>query len=121
MNKAAQALGRLAKGVPKTLTAEQRTFRAEQLAQARKKRHGKPKRVTRRSNSMTTNTYKGFIRRKGWHNWQEAVTVIRETPNGWRIRWESGYKTGKCATVTRRNWEVEPIKVQIIAEPVNLS
>ncbi len=50
MNKAAQALGRLAKGVPKTLTEEQRTFRAEQLAAARLKRHKKPKRVARRSN-----------------------------------------------------------------------
>jgi len=49
MNKAAQALGRLAKGVPKNLTDEQRTFRAEQLADARKKRHGKPKRVARRA------------------------------------------------------------------------
>ena len=44
MNKAAQALGRLAKGVPKTLTDEQRKFRAEQLAAARKNRHKKPKR-----------------------------------------------------------------------------
>ena len=43
MNKAAQALGRLAKGVPKTLTDEQRKFRAEQLAAARKKRHKKTK------------------------------------------------------------------------------
>ena len=41
MNKAAQALGRLAKGVSKTLTDEQRKFRAEQLATARKKRHEK--------------------------------------------------------------------------------
>ena len=44
MNKAAQALGRLAKGVPKTLTDEQRKFRAEQLAAARTNRHKKPKR-----------------------------------------------------------------------------
>ena len=44
MNRAAQALGRLAKGVPKTLTDEQRKFRAEQLAAARLKRHKKPKR-----------------------------------------------------------------------------
>ena len=51
MNKAAQALGRLAKGVPKTLTDEQRKFRAEQLAAARKKRHEKPKRTVRRSNT----------------------------------------------------------------------
>lgn len=50
MNKAAQALGRLAKGVPKTLTDEQRKFRAEQLSEARKKRHEKPKRTARRSN-----------------------------------------------------------------------
>ena len=50
MNKDAQALGRLAKGVPKTLTDEQRTFRAEQLAAARLKRHKKPKRTARRSN-----------------------------------------------------------------------
>jgi hypothetical protein len=35
-NQAAVALGRMAKGVPKTLTDEQRTFRAQQLAQARK-------------------------------------------------------------------------------------
>lgn len=42
MNRAAQALGRLAKGVPKTLTDEQRKFRAEQLADARKKRHETP-------------------------------------------------------------------------------
>lgn len=51
MNKAAQALGRLAKGVPKTLTDEQRKFRAEQLAAARLKRHEKPKRTARRSNA----------------------------------------------------------------------
>ena len=49
-NPAAVALGRMAKGVPKTLTDEQRTFRAQQLAKARKKRHEKPKRVARRSN-----------------------------------------------------------------------
>ena len=53
MNRAAQSLGRLAKGVPKTLTDEQRKFRAEQLAAARKKRHKKPKRVARRSNDRT--------------------------------------------------------------------
>lgn len=51
MNAAAQALGRLAKGVPKTLTSAQRKFRAEQLAAARKKRHEKPKRPARRSNA----------------------------------------------------------------------
>ena len=50
-NQAAVALGRMAKGVPKTLTDEQRTFRAQQLAKARKKRHKKPKRVARRSNA----------------------------------------------------------------------
>lgn len=44
MNRAAQALGRRAKGVPKTLTDEQRKFRAAQLAAARLKRHKKPKR-----------------------------------------------------------------------------
>jgi hypothetical protein len=44
MNKAAQALGRMAKGVPKTLTDAQRTFRAAQLAAVRLKRHKKPKR-----------------------------------------------------------------------------
>ena len=54
MNKAAQALGRLAKGVPKTLTDEQRKFRAEQLAAARKNRHEKAKRTARRSNSVST-------------------------------------------------------------------
>lgn len=45
MNKAAQSLGRLAKGVPKTLTDEQRKFRAAQLAAARKNRHKKQKRT----------------------------------------------------------------------------
>jgi hypothetical protein len=45
MNKAAQSLGRLAKGVPKTLTVEQRKFRSVQLAAARKKRHEKTKRI----------------------------------------------------------------------------
>ena len=53
MNKAAQTLGRLAKGVPKTLSDEQRKFRAEQLAAARLKRHEKPKRTARRSNDRT--------------------------------------------------------------------
>lgn len=57
MNKAAQALGRLAKGVPKTLTDEQRTFRAEQLAAARLKRHKKPKRVARRSNEKAERSH----------------------------------------------------------------
>jgi hypothetical protein len=41
MNLDAQALGRLAKGVPKTLTDDQRKFRAAQLAKVRKKRHEK--------------------------------------------------------------------------------
>ncbi len=41
MNRAAQALGRRAKGVPKTLTPEQREQRRRQLAEARKKRHPK--------------------------------------------------------------------------------
>lgn len=52
MNKAAQAVGRLAKGVPKTLTDEQRKFRAQQLAAARKKRHEKPKRAARLPNDQ---------------------------------------------------------------------
>jgi hypothetical protein len=42
-NPAAVALGRLAAGIPKTLSAEQRADRAEQLAEARKKRW--PKKV----------------------------------------------------------------------------
>lgn len=53
-NQAAVALGRLARGVPKTLTDEQRKFRAEQLAAARKKRHEKTKRAARRSNDKLT-------------------------------------------------------------------
>ncbi len=57
--------------------------------------------------SPASGGYAAFIRRKGWHNWQQAVTVIRDTPNGWRIRWETGFKSGKCATVTKRNWEIE--------------
>jgi hypothetical protein len=55
MNAAAQSLGRLAKGVPKTLTDEQRKFRAGQLAAARNKRHEKPKRIARRSNIVLSN------------------------------------------------------------------
>lgn len=38
MNKAAQALGRLAKGVPKTYTAAELARRKTRLAAARKKR-----------------------------------------------------------------------------------
>jgi hypothetical protein len=38
MNKAAQALGKLAKGKPKTLTKAERKRRAESLAQARENR-----------------------------------------------------------------------------------
>ena len=38
MNKAAQSLGRMGKGVPKTLTAKERRRRAVSLAAARKKR-----------------------------------------------------------------------------------
>jgi len=38
MNKAAQALGKLAKGKPKTLTKAERKRRKESLAQAREKR-----------------------------------------------------------------------------------
>lgn len=38
MNKAAQSLGKLGKGVPKTLTAKERRRRAKSLAKARKKR-----------------------------------------------------------------------------------
>lgn len=41
MNRHAQALGRLARGVRKTLTPEQRRFRAQQLAEARRFRHAK--------------------------------------------------------------------------------
>jgi len=37
-NKAAQALGRLGKGKPKTLTNAERKRRAERLAEARKRR-----------------------------------------------------------------------------------
>ena len=40
MNKAAQELGRLGKGKPKTLTAAERKRRAVRLAEARKKRWG---------------------------------------------------------------------------------
>jgi hypothetical protein len=38
MNKAAQALGRMGKGKPKTLTKAERKRRAERLAKAREKR-----------------------------------------------------------------------------------
>ena len=38
MNKAAQSLGKLGKGVPKMLTAKERRRRARSLADARKKR-----------------------------------------------------------------------------------
>lgn len=38
-NPAAVALGRLAKGVPKTITEEDRQARRERLAIARKRRH----------------------------------------------------------------------------------
>jgi len=38
MNKAAQELGRLAKGKPKTLSQAERKRRADRLAEARKKR-----------------------------------------------------------------------------------
>ena len=38
MNKAAQSLGKMGKGVPKTLTAKERRRRAKSLAEARKKR-----------------------------------------------------------------------------------
>jgi len=64
MNKAAQALGRLAKGVPKTLSDEQRKFRAEQLAAARKKRHEKPKRHARRSNAALCQPAERDVERK---------------------------------------------------------
>ena len=56
MNLAAQTLGRLAKGVPKTLTPAQRKFRAGQLAAARKKRHDKPKRAARLPNESSSGT-----------------------------------------------------------------
>ena len=39
-NKAAQELGRLGKGKPKTLTKAERKRRAERLAKAREKRWG---------------------------------------------------------------------------------
>jgi hypothetical protein len=54
MNRAAQALGRLAKGVPKTLTQAQRKFRAGQLDAVRKKRHEKLKRPARRPNDKVS-------------------------------------------------------------------
>jgi len=38
MNKAAQSLGKMGKGVPKTLTAKERRRRARSLAEARKRR-----------------------------------------------------------------------------------
>lgn len=38
MNKAAQSLGKMGKGVPKTLTAKERRRRAKSLADARKNR-----------------------------------------------------------------------------------
>ena len=57
-NPAAVALGRLAKGVPNTLTAAQRKFRGRQLAAARKKRHDKPKRAARLPNKDYTQPLK---------------------------------------------------------------
>ena len=38
MNRAAQSLGKLGKGIPKTLTAKERRRRAKSLADARKNR-----------------------------------------------------------------------------------
>lgn len=56
MNKAAQSLGKMGKGVPKTLTAKERRRRAKSLAEARKLRWvrrqnptGQPRAVSARS------------------------------------------------------------------------
>ena len=48
-----------------------------------------------------------LVRRIGWHNWQEAATLIKTTKNGWRVRWETGYRTGKTVNLTNRNWVVK--------------
>jgi len=52
--------------------------------------------------------YAAFIRRFGWHNWQEAVTVLNQTKTGWRVRYETGLHKGKVCNVTHRNWEIMP-------------
>lgn len=65
----------MAKGVPKTLTNEQRKFRAEQLAAARKKRHEKPKRTARRSNSVFNERDALLAAAKGIRdNWEKNLT-----------------------------------------------
>lgn len=46
MNKAAQALGRRARGVPKKFTAAELARRKKRLAEARKKRWPKHERLT---------------------------------------------------------------------------
>lgn len=53
-----------------------------------------------------------FVRRFGWHNWQESATLIKTTKNGWRIRWETGLHRGKTVNLTRRNWEVKPVETE---------
>lgn len=61
---------------------------------------------------MPMNSNSGFtvlVRRRGWHNWQEGATLIKTTKNGWRIRWETGFRMGKTANLTRRNWDVQTL------------
>ena len=48
VNRAAQELGRLARGVPKSLTEAERKRRAEALAKAREKRWPKKVQATRK-------------------------------------------------------------------------
>ena len=49
-----------------------------------------------------------LVRRIGWHDWQEAATLIKTTKNGWRIRWDTGLHRGKTVNLTKRNWVVKP-------------
>ena len=49
-----------------------------------------------------------LVRRQGWHDWQEAATLLKETRNGWRIEWKTGIHRGRTVNLTRRNWIVQP-------------
>ena len=55
MNRAAQQLGRLAKGVPKTLTKAERARRAKSLAVARAKRWPRKSNASLEARASTTN------------------------------------------------------------------
>jgi hypothetical protein len=68
----------------------------------------KPIESEKRGGSCAPAAYAAIAKRRGFEFWAESVTVLKSTPNGWRVRWETGPHRGRAVNITERNWSIKP-------------